>query len=54
MPDTQPQAHTLDTRDRLLTAALHAFGRRDYDGVSTREIVPETIVVTMIAIPTSV
>ena len=39
MPDSQSQVHTLDTRDRLLTAALHAFGRRDYDGVSTREIV---------------
>lgn len=31
--------HPNDTRDRLLSAALHAFGSRDYDGVSTREIV---------------
>ncbi|MCG8016553.1 MAG: CerR family C-terminal domain-containing protein [Candidatus Thiodiazotropha sp. 'RUGA'] len=28
-----------DTRTRLLEAALEAFGSRDYDGVSTREIV---------------
>jgi AcrR family transcriptional regulator len=28
----------IDTRERLLNAALHAFGSRDYDGVSTREI----------------
>ncbi|MEW8624916.1 MAG: CerR family C-terminal domain-containing protein [Candidatus Thiodiazotropha sp.] len=28
-----------DTRTRLLNAALQAFGSRDYDGVSTREIV---------------
>jgi TetR/AcrR family transcriptional regulator, regulator of cefoperazone and chloramphenicol sensitivity len=36
-------AHTTlnptDTRNRLLNAALQAFGSRDYDGVSTREIV---------------
>ncbi|MCU7933108.1 MAG: CerR family C-terminal domain-containing protein [Candidatus Thiodiazotropha sp. (ex Codakia rugifera)] len=30
-----------ETKDRLLLAALHAFGQRDYDGVSTREIVEE-------------
>jgi AcrR family transcriptional regulator len=28
-----------DTRERLLQAAVVAFGQRDYDGVSTREIV---------------
>jgi AcrR family transcriptional regulator len=28
-----------DTRERLLRAAIFAFGQRDYDGVSTREIV---------------
>lgn len=28
-----------DTRERLLLAALKAFGHRDYDAVSTREIV---------------
>ncbi len=28
-----------DTRERLLIAALKAFGHRDYDAVSTREIV---------------
>jgi TetR/AcrR family transcriptional regulator, regulator of cefoperazone and chloramphenicol sensitivity len=39
MIDTHPLAQAADTRDRLLAAALHAFGSRDYDGVSTREIV---------------
>lgn len=39
MTDTHPLTQSSDTRDRLLTAALHAFGSRDYDGVSTREIV---------------
>jgi len=38
MPDqTEPQ--TPDTRERLLQAAVIAFGRRDYDGVSIREVV---------------
>ncbi|MES9860535.1 MAG: CerR family C-terminal domain-containing protein [Candidatus Thiodiazotropha sp. LLP2] len=29
----------VDTRNRLLNAALQSFGSRDYEGVSTREIV---------------
>jgi AcrR family transcriptional regulator len=29
----------IETRERLLQTAVVAFGRRDYDGVSTREIV---------------
>jgi TetR/AcrR family transcriptional regulator, regulator of cefoperazone and chloramphenicol sensitivity len=39
MSDPTQQAQTTDTRERLLLAALQAFGSRDYDGVSTREIV---------------
>ncbi|MEW8438281.1 MAG: CerR family C-terminal domain-containing protein [Candidatus Thiodiazotropha taylori] len=35
----QPAESRNDTRTRLLEAALEAFGSRDYDGVSTREIV---------------
>lgn len=35
-PDTDPGPNT---RRRLLQAALKAFGQRDYDAVSTREIV---------------
>ncbi|MCB1790545.1 MAG: CerR family C-terminal domain-containing protein [Gammaproteobacteria bacterium] len=31
-------AAPLDTRERLLTAALEAFGRHDYEGVSVRTI----------------
>ncbi len=31
--------NTLDTRQRLLHASLKAFGHRDYDAVSTRDIV---------------
>lgn len=34
---TEPQ--NLDTRERLLQAAVIAFGRRDYDGVSIRKVV---------------
>ena len=33
------QPHRVDTRQRLLDAALRSFGHRDYDTVSTREIV---------------
>ncbi|EGV51487.1 CerR family C-terminal domain-containing protein [Candidatus Endoriftia persephone] len=33
------QNNTADTRQRLLQAALKAFGHRDYEAVSTREIV---------------
>jgi len=36
MPETTPPN---ETRERLMQAAIVAFGRRDYDGVSTREIV---------------
>ncbi|ODB82564.1 hypothetical protein A3194_17440 [Candidatus Thiodiazotropha endoloripes] len=36
---TAPAESQNDTRTRLLNAALQAFGSRDYDGVSTREIV---------------
>jgi len=36
MPDDFPPS---ETRERLMQAAIVAFGRRDYDGVSTREIV---------------
>ncbi len=35
----QPAKNRNDTRARLLNAALEAFGSRDYDGVSTRQIV---------------
>ncbi|MCU7917571.1 MAG: CerR family C-terminal domain-containing protein [Candidatus Thiodiazotropha sp. (ex Epidulcina cf. delphinae)] len=38
MPVSNTHAR-IETRDRLLEAALQAFGNRDYDGVSTREIV---------------
>jgi TetR/AcrR family transcriptional regulator, regulator of cefoperazone and chloramphenicol sensitivity len=38
MPN-QTEPHTPDTRERLLQAAVIAFGRRDYDGVSIREVV---------------
>ena len=38
MPVSQPSPNP-ETRERLLRAALTAFGRRDYDGVSTRQIV---------------
>lgn len=34
-----PTPSSLETRERLLQTALAAFGQRDYDGVSTREIV---------------
>lgn len=38
MPDqTEPQSP--DTRERLLQAAVVAFGQRDFDGVSIREVV---------------
>ncbi|MEL0586107.1 MAG: CerR family C-terminal domain-containing protein [Candidatus Thiodiazotropha sp. (ex. Lucinoma kazani)] len=40
MTKSNSQPHS-ETKDRLLLAALHAFGQRDYDGVSTREIVEE-------------
>lgn len=36
-PSTQPPVG--NTRQRLLQAALHAFGHHDYDAVGTREIV---------------
>jgi TetR/AcrR family transcriptional regulator, regulator of cefoperazone and chloramphenicol sensitivity len=35
----QIEPQNLDTRERLLQAAVIAFGRRDYDGVSIREVV---------------
>lgn len=38
MPE-QTETQTLATRERLLHAAVIAFGRRDYDGVSIREVV---------------
>lgn len=38
MPPHSTQSQT-DTRNRLLKAALQAFGSSDYDGVSTRKIV---------------
>ncbi|MCU7852730.1 MAG: CerR family C-terminal domain-containing protein [Candidatus Thiodiazotropha sp. (ex Monitilora ramsayi)] len=38
MSDNEETTHSA-TRKRLLQAALQAFGSRDYDGVSTREIV---------------
>ncbi len=39
MADTPGATFIADTRRRLLQAALKAFGHRDYDAVSTREIV---------------
>ncbi len=36
-----PSSSIPETRERLLQAALVAFGQRDYDGVSTRQIVEE-------------
>ena len=39
MSNTSPDDPGASTRRRLLQAALRAFGRRDYDAVSTREIV---------------
>ena len=39
MPTHATHPIQTETRERLLEAALHAFGSRDYDGVSTREIV---------------
>jgi AcrR family transcriptional regulator len=38
MPNSPPSKQN-DTQSRLLKAALEAFGSRDYEGVSTREIV---------------
>lgn len=39
MPTAPLSTTQTGTRKRLLVAALHAFGHRDYDAVSTREIV---------------
>jgi len=39
MPQTPETDAASDTRHRLLQSALKAFGQRDYDAVSTREIV---------------
>ncbi|MES9942492.1 MAG: CerR family C-terminal domain-containing protein [Candidatus Thiodiazotropha sp. 6PLUC2] len=36
---TQLSPNQVDTRKRLLNAALKSFGSKDYEGVSTREIV---------------
>ncbi|HKQ94771.1 MAG TPA: CerR family C-terminal domain-containing protein [Aestuariivirgaceae bacterium] len=38
MKTKTPSAAAADTRNRLLTAAIDAFGRKGYDGASIREI----------------
>jgi AcrR family transcriptional regulator len=38
MKTKAPSAAAVDTRNRLLTAAIDAFGRKGYDGASIREI----------------
>jgi AcrR family transcriptional regulator len=36
--ERRPQQRSLDTRDRLVEAALHEFAARGFDGATTREI----------------
>src|SRR5512134_1304657 len=37
-PARRPQQRSLDTRDRLVEAALHVFAEHGFEGATTREI----------------